>query len=223
MEFLMGLSDVYDPIRNQILLMDPLPSINKAYSMVIRVEKQKEVHIVFAPEVDSVMMVRNTGNKNHFKGSFKKQVNKDELYCDHCQMKRHTKETCFKLHGYPDWFTAEKSKKNDKFDKGRRVTGERNKMANMLESPMDFIDEGCVQYDDLQANIANRIQQGFERIMKGKRVVSSEPMNAVNCAHLEDFTGSGNSQVLAVGKAKAGLYILNSSSFSNKVIEAYLL
>ncbi|KAL5784712.1 hypothetical protein ACOSQ2_007104 [Xanthoceras sorbifolium] len=41
MQFLMGLSDIYKYTSSQILLMDPLPSVNRAYSMIIRVEKQK--------------------------------------------------------------------------------------------------------------------------------------------------------------------------------------
>ncbi|KAL5781792.1 hypothetical protein ACOSP7_006821 [Xanthoceras sorbifolium] len=39
MQFLMGLSDMYKYTSSQILLMDPLPSVNRAYSMIIRVEK----------------------------------------------------------------------------------------------------------------------------------------------------------------------------------------
>lgn len=39
MQFLMGLNDTFDNIRNQVLVMDPLPSVNKAYSMLLRVEK----------------------------------------------------------------------------------------------------------------------------------------------------------------------------------------
>uniref|UniRef100_A0A251KHK8 Uncharacterized protein n=1 Tax=Manihot esculenta TaxID=3983 RepID=A0A251KHK8_MANES len=38
-QFLMGLNDNYDHMRNRILLMDILPSNNKARSMVLRVEK----------------------------------------------------------------------------------------------------------------------------------------------------------------------------------------
>lgn len=36
-QFLMGLSDYYDNMRNQILITEPLPSVNKAYSMVLKV------------------------------------------------------------------------------------------------------------------------------------------------------------------------------------------
>lgn len=38
MQFLMGLNEAYDSIRNQILVMDPLPSVNKAYAMILRVK-----------------------------------------------------------------------------------------------------------------------------------------------------------------------------------------
>lgn len=44
MQFLMGLNDTYNSIRGQILLMEPLPNVNKAHSMVLRVEKQREVN-----------------------------------------------------------------------------------------------------------------------------------------------------------------------------------
>ncbi|KAL2243457.1 UNVERIFIED_CONTAM: hypothetical protein Sindi_0463700 [Sesamum indicum] len=41
-QFLMGLNDFYDHVRNQILLMEPIPIVSKVYAMVLRIEKQKE-------------------------------------------------------------------------------------------------------------------------------------------------------------------------------------
>lgn len=41
MQFLMGLNEGYDTVKNQILMMDPFSSTNKTYSMALRVEKQK--------------------------------------------------------------------------------------------------------------------------------------------------------------------------------------
>lgn len=40
----MDLNESYGNVRNYILLMEPLFSINKAYSMVLKVEKEMEVH-----------------------------------------------------------------------------------------------------------------------------------------------------------------------------------
>lgn len=42
MQFLMGLNDAYDSTRDQILLIDPMPMVSKAYSMILQMEKQKE-------------------------------------------------------------------------------------------------------------------------------------------------------------------------------------
>ena len=40
MQFLMGLNESYNAIRGQILLMNPLPDVAKAYSSIIQEEKQ---------------------------------------------------------------------------------------------------------------------------------------------------------------------------------------
>ncbi|MCI54343.1 receptor-like serine/threonine kinase, partial [Trifolium medium] len=41
--FLMGLNEQYSQVRGHILLMDPLPNISVAYSMILQEEKQREV------------------------------------------------------------------------------------------------------------------------------------------------------------------------------------
>lgn len=41
--FLMGLNGSFSHIHGQILLLEPLPSINKMFSLVIQEEKQREV------------------------------------------------------------------------------------------------------------------------------------------------------------------------------------
>lgn len=39
----MGLNDTYEHVKDQILIMDPLLDVNRAYSMVLSVEKKKNV------------------------------------------------------------------------------------------------------------------------------------------------------------------------------------
>lgn len=43
-QFLISINDSYSHIKDQILIIDPLSNINRAYSMVLSVEKQREVH-----------------------------------------------------------------------------------------------------------------------------------------------------------------------------------
>lgn len=53
----MRLNDSYDYIRNQILMMEHFSYVNKAYSMVLRVKKQQEVHTTYTDMTDNVVIV----------------------------------------------------------------------------------------------------------------------------------------------------------------------
>ncbi|KAL0318650.1 UNVERIFIED_CONTAM: hypothetical protein Sangu_2021200, partial [Sesamum angustifolium] len=65
-QFLMGLSEPYDSIRSQILVLDPFPSVNKAYSMVLRVERQRRVNLEYADVGENTAMnTRNMEYKLH--------------------------------------------------------------------------------------------------------------------------------------------------------------
>lgn len=103
MQFLMGINGAYDHVKNQLLLMDPLPNIDKAYSMMLRVEKQREVNSIVIDCIESSIAMqvqgpnyKKEGERNQYR---KKDPNKkDDRYCGHCKNIGHTKETCFKLH-----------------------------------------------------------------------------------------------------------------------------
>ncbi|GJT98495.1 hypothetical protein Tco_1094013 [Tanacetum coccineum] len=62
MQFLMRLNDDFEAVRNQILTMDPLPNINKAYYIVQQVEKQKQVTHQVADPI--AFFANNKGNQN---------------------------------------------------------------------------------------------------------------------------------------------------------------
>lgn len=121
MQFLMGLNDSFESLRNQILVLDPLPSVHKAYSMALSVEKQKEVQINFSNPPESAMFVKSSNNndKRQFsskpKTDFKNKGNNDR-YCNHCKANGHTREACFKLNGYPYWYKELKDKKKNNYN-----------------------------------------------------------------------------------------------------------
>ncbi|KAL0409331.1 UNVERIFIED_CONTAM: hypothetical protein Sradi_1867500 [Sesamum radiatum] len=60
MQFLMGLTDEFDNVKNQLLVMDPVLTVNRAYAMVSRVERQKEVHMELE-QIDNVAMNTKVG------------------------------------------------------------------------------------------------------------------------------------------------------------------
>ena len=43
LQFLLGLIESFAVVRGQILMMNPLPPVNKAYALVLQEEKQREI------------------------------------------------------------------------------------------------------------------------------------------------------------------------------------
>ena len=69
---------------------------------------------------------REYAGKNSQRKNDKKE--KENRFCDHCNGKEHTMETCFKLKGYPDWY------KDLKWQHKRLSNRD---MVNMVETPPD--------------------------------------------------------------------------------------
>jgi len=44
------------------------------------------------------------------RSSQRHKKDKSHIHCTHCGMKKHTKETCFKIMGYPKWWEDSKPK-----------------------------------------------------------------------------------------------------------------
>ncbi|XP_030943722.1 uncharacterized protein LOC115968456 [Quercus lobata] len=104
-QFLMGLNDSFSHIRGQILLMDPIPSVEKLFSLLIQDEKQRSVGQGSnnGPFVESNALAAkgiSIGSKNN------KGKGKERPICSHCGLQGHTVEKCYKLHGYPPSYKA---------------------------------------------------------------------------------------------------------------------
>ena len=125
MSFLMGLNDSNAQIRGQLLLMDPLPPINKVFSLISQEENQRKIGNSHSLSFDglnsSAFVVKNSsGKKPDFSGSstqfsrgnagYSNNGNngskKDRPFCTHCISLGHTIDHCYKLHGYPLGYKA---------------------------------------------------------------------------------------------------------------------
>ncbi|XP_075088191.1 uncharacterized protein LOC142170235 [Nicotiana tabacum] len=98
LQFLMGLSESYGQARSQILMMVPVPSVNKSYSMLMECESQKTMASASA-SLDAgeiaALLTNRVGNQQNLKKNY-------NLYCDYCKLKGHTRDICYKLVGYPN-------------------------------------------------------------------------------------------------------------------------
>ena len=103
LQFLIGLNDEFSQVPGQILMMEPLPLINKVYFVVVQEEHQKAIcRSSLGPDL---AFVAKAGDAKA-KGS-----KKSHLLCTHYGLHGHSVDKCFKLHGYPPGYKS-KSKSN---------------------------------------------------------------------------------------------------------------
>ncbi|XP_075499485.1 uncharacterized protein LOC142537893 [Primulina tabacum] len=106
MAFLMGLNDSLAQIRSQILLIDPLPPINRVFSLIVQEERQRVIgsqyagnnsvgNLTFAVKGDQQQQRSNNNNRGYM------PTHRERPFCTKCNIHGHTIDTCYKIHGYP--------------------------------------------------------------------------------------------------------------------------
>ncbi|XP_059446664.1 uncharacterized protein LOC132178232 [Corylus avellana] len=101
-QFLMGLNESFAHIRGQILLMDPLPPINKVFSLVVQEESQRQIFIGSMTSNPADLITKSVPTQQN---RFPKQMTRrDKPVCTHCGISGHTIDKCYKLHGFPPGF-----------------------------------------------------------------------------------------------------------------------
>ncbi|KAA8535110.1 hypothetical protein F0562_030113 [Nyssa sinensis] len=93
--------------------MDPMPPINRVFSLIVQEEQQTRTNpssdssnstgtMAFAVKTD-VTKSGGSGpqNSQNSNSSASKNQKRDKLYCMHCKIRGHTVDRCYKIHGYP--------------------------------------------------------------------------------------------------------------------------
>ena len=78
--------------------MDPLPSVNKVYSLLIQEEMQRSVSL--GTRVESTVLATKNQNSTTSNGG-SNSTGKERSLCTHCGKLGHTIDKCYKLHGFP--------------------------------------------------------------------------------------------------------------------------
>lgn len=116
--FLKGLNEKFTHSKSQIIMMQPLPTIDKAFSSVIQQEREinyagspMAIPTVSTAEESTAFQLHsshsahaNGKNGQFFRGKPQSGARGHNRVCTHCGRTNHTVETCFLKHGYPPGF-----------------------------------------------------------------------------------------------------------------------
>ncbi|XP_050920059.1 uncharacterized protein LOC127137662 [Lathyrus oleraceus] len=125
--FLKGLNKKFAHSKSQIMMMNPLPDVDKAFSLVIQQEREMSSAGSVIPngnssdEVTAFQLHITSGNSNgksghnNYKGKAQGQggTRGQNRVCTHCGRTNHTVETCFIKHGYPPGFKGKGKSQNN--------------------------------------------------------------------------------------------------------------
>ncbi|CAL1387813.1 unnamed protein product [Linum trigynum] len=116
LRFVRGLNDSFAAARSQIMLMNPMPSLNQAFAMIIEQEKQNR--ILAPPSLPDSMAMYSRGfppgrnqsyppprspypTPNPSTNPQPPHPGSNRPFCTHCHSYGHTVDKCYKLHGFP--------------------------------------------------------------------------------------------------------------------------
>ena len=202
MLFLMGLNEQFAQARGQILLMDPIPPINKVFSMIIQEERQKSIGTTSTNPTDAQLAFATKAITHKSKAQ-----KKDRPICSHCGITGHTVDKCFKIHGYPLGY---------KF-KGKNSSHAANQIATneVPYAPEASVTVPANQYQQLLAILASHLPQ--------------PPQNSVNNVNAPEYRNSTESSTvflayeLCHSNSSTRLQILEPHVISHIILPILLL
>ncbi|MCI03698.1 retrovirus-related pol polyprotein from transposon TNT 1-94 [Trifolium medium] len=99
--FLTGLNENFGMVKSQILLLDPLPSMTKIFSMVLQHEKQSNFGSCDESKVLFNVVDSKKPSYSSNRANSQSSGAKGNRYCTYCHKPNHTINDYFKKHGYP--------------------------------------------------------------------------------------------------------------------------
>ena len=158
-------------------------------------------------------------------GPFKKIVetsqNKEFQHCEHCGMNGHTMASCFKIHGYPDWYKTLRNRK--------KSSHLRTYHANVVvDSPLDYDVTTESNHEDnlpYQVHIDNDfstiIQREIAKYLKDTRNVVQAHFSQISFAG--NFSTCDSSNNLTYNSTRDKFWIIDTRTFNHMFRDIQLL
>ncbi|KAL2244201.1 UNVERIFIED_CONTAM: Retrovirus-related Pol polyprotein from transposon RE1 [Sesamum indicum] len=187
MQFLMGLHESFDKEKSQLLMLDPLPDLERAFSMIFAVEQQRSIQTHLADNVNNTayqISLRESRGSQRQMQRRRTMLEKDKrsMVCSHCHKQGHLKETCFQIYGTPEWYKALGEKK-------KQPAAAYNFAGNIDSKEVNKMDASSVK-NNSQADMVGMMAE-ILKLMRNKDTPSDPISNFVNYAHYdEEFAGN---------------------------------
>ncbi|KAF8411394.1 hypothetical protein HHK36_003943 [Tetracentron sinense] len=176
-QFLMGLNESFSHIRGQILLIDPLPPMNKVFSLVLQEERQRTISVSSTSfNQNTTALLTKVAPPNRYANSKAPQNCKDRPTCAHCGITGHTIEKCYKLHGFPPGY---------KFNKGKNISHTANQVSESDSPQLPITYEQCQQ-------LMNMFKPPSPEMMSSAHQVSSTSSQDHLISNMADHESSFN-------------------------------
>ncbi|KAH0679168.1 hypothetical protein KY284_020253 [Solanum tuberosum] len=130
--FLAGLDGEFEQIRGEILRKDPVPELEECYSIVLRESvRHATVNGDLEKSKAAAMVRKYRSNQNRFSQNQpdrmrSKGINKSTYKCTHCDLSGHTKDRCFEIVGYLEWWDHNRG--------SRRINASKSSTAVIVET-----------------------------------------------------------------------------------------
>ncbi|GJS69702.1 ribonuclease H-like domain-containing protein [Tanacetum coccineum] len=249
MQFLMGLNDVFQPIRSSLLARETLPDVKDAFAIISREESHRGIassssSSVTKPQVSSFVAISNSWNNN---GNKKFDNNKrtgnstnnrgpnPNLHCTNYGKVGHTVDRCFDIIGYPSGYNK---------NHGPKLNGPRTFNANSVSSSsekgasLSFTNEQMMKLMNLineapsgsvQANMAVTLRT-LAKIEYVGNLKLSNKIILFDVLLVPEYSDLHQNKIVGTGSENGGLYMFdyvsrlssNSQTIGNSSVVCFI-
>ncbi|KAJ0801453.1 putative RNA-directed DNA polymerase [Helianthus annuus] len=208
MQFLMGLDDVYQSVRTNLLTRDPLPTVKVAFSIISREESHrlssggsKPQNVSFVSKSNQGVDQRRRNNRN----------TNTSLKCTHCNMLGHTIDRCFELIGYPPGFRRRSNNSNQSVNNNNKsnITSNSNKTSSVNNVSSSVGNSGLPFTTEQIAKLLSLVGE--------KSGSDAQNQNVGGESFCMSSFDSSSKKILMSGSQDCGLYFVGNSGNLNNV------
>ncbi|XP_078433852.1 uncharacterized protein LOC144705174 [Wolffia australiana] len=150
-QFLQGLRPEFELIRSQLYNREDEPTFDEAVSKAMQEESRLNTS---KGSIESTAYA--TKGQNYQKNDSEKQ-NREDIFCNYCKKKGHTKDKCWKLHGKPPHIARAHMTQQDNSN-DLPSAQDFQKMMQELQSLKSFINSGSIIGSTSMANSGARVE-----------------------------------------------------------------